>query len=392
VQEKIASRLRNNADSRIQIKSGQVDYIFPVGKGKMEIGSKITQTNSNNDLRLDTLSADQWTADPRRSNIFKYDETILAGYVSYSSSLSEKVNLQVGLRSENTKTNGNSVSENKVIAREYLKWLPNAQLGYQVNEDGLLSFGYSRRIQRPSFYYLNPFRWYVSPFMYTEGNPFLHATIINTANIAYSLKEISSSISYRKDGDIVSQIPYLDAVTNVTLYTRENTGDSDIFSWDLSVPVNPTKWWRMQNYLNVYYIKQDVPYVETVHKVRQVSFSLQGSNVFTLQKNLNFEVSYWYNGKSKGFIYDVGDSYQVNFAVQKSFLHNNLNVQFVLEDIFFSGNPRISANLENFKSRIYQTYDNRIIKLQLTYKYGKSTFRRNERRSSGADEEYRAKN
>ncbi|MCF0064401.1 TonB-dependent receptor [Dyadobacter chenwenxiniae] len=392
IQGQVATRLRSNGDTRIQIKAAQLDYTFPVGKGKVDIGSKIAHTYSHNDLKFDTLSAGQWILDKRRSNEFKYDETILAGYLSYSTSLGKKVNLQLGLRAENTKTNGNSVRDNEVIAREYLKMLPNLKLGYQINDDALLSFAYSRRIQRPSFYDLNPFRWYVNPYMYTEGNPFLRPTIINTANIAYSFKEISSTISYRKDVSIVSQIPYLDTLTNITLYTRQNLGNLENFSWDISYAVGPAKWWKMQHYLSVYYLKQNVLYEQTIHKIRQAAFSFQGNNVFTLPKSFTFEVSYEYNGKSKDLIYNIGSYYQVSFAVQKSFLSNNLNAQLVVNDIFFTGNPRISANLENFRSRIYQTYDNRSVKLQLTYKFGKSTFRRNEKRSSGADEENRARN
>jgi len=392
-ESQVVGRLRNDANSRIKIKSGQIDYIFPVAKGRIEIGSKIAQTYSYNNIRFDTLSqSGAWIGDPRRSNEFKYREDILAGYISYATSLGKKINIQVGLRAENTQTDGNSVSDNKAIEREYLKMLPNMNLGYQINEKSLLSLAYSRRIQRPSFYYLNPFRWYVSPFMYTEGNPFLLPTIINTANISYSYNDISTTLSYRKDTDIISQIPYLDASTNITLYTRENTGDSENYSWDISYPVNINKWWKMQNYLSVYYVKQNVPYVQTIHKVRQVSFSFQGSNVLSLSKDFTFEISYLYNGKSKGFIYDVGSFYQINFAIQKSFFHGNLNAQLVVDDIFFTGNPKISANLDVFKSRIYQTYDNRSAKLQVTYKFGKSVFRRNERRSSSADEENRARN
>lgn len=392
-ENQLTGRLRSIADSRIKIKSGQIDYTLPVAKGRIEVGSKIAQTYSYNNLKFDTLSqGGTWVGDARRSNEFKYHEDILAGYISYTTSLGDKFNIQAGLRAENTKTNGSSASDNKAIEREYLKMLPNAKLGYQINDNSLLSLAYSRRIQRPSFYYLNPFRWYVSPFMYTEGNPFLLPTIVNTANISYSLNDMNTSLNYRKDMDIVSQIPYLDPATNITLYTRENTGNSENFSWDITYPVSITKWWKMQNYLSVYYVKQDVPYVQTVHKVRQAAFSFEGSNVLSLAKDFTFELSYYYNGKSKVFIYDVGSSYQINFAIQKSFFHGNLNAQLVVDDIFFTGNPKVSSNLENFKSRIYQTYDNRSAKLQVTYKFGKSIFRRNERRSSGADEENRARN
>jgi len=386
-------RLRNLTESRIKIKSAQIDYLRKAGSGNVEIGIKAAQTNSYNNLLFDTLSKDNvWIGDIRRSTAFRYKENIFAGYISYAVLLGKKLNIQTGFRGENTRTNGNALNDNQTISREYFKILPNVKLGYQFNENVLLALSYSRRIERPSFYYLNPFLMYLSPYMYTEGNPFLYPTINNLAGLSFTFKDLGSNIGYRKDLDIVSQIPYLDPITNITLYTRENTGNRTNLSWDISYPVTVNRWWKLQHYFNLNYTKQDVPYLEAIHKVRQWAYSFNGSTIFIFKKSLSVELSYGYNSKSRGFIYDVGSTYQIDFALQKSILRNAVNIQLSLEDLFFTSNPKISSNVGNFKSEFYQTYDNRNLKIQLTYKFGKSVFQRREKRSSSADEENRAKN
>ncbi|MDV3662444.1 hypothetical protein CMU70_18590, partial [Elizabethkingia anophelis] len=46
-------------------------------------------------------------------------------------------------------------------------------MSYTLNENHVFNINYGRRIQRPSYNFLNPFRFVSNPFSYSEGNPFL---------------------------------------------------------------------------------------------------------------------------------------------------------------------------------------------------------------------------
>ncbi|MFP3599611.1 TonB-dependent receptor domain-containing protein, partial [Chryseobacterium sp. SIMBA_029] len=122
-------------------------------------------------IRYDTLSVNnQFIFDPARSNVFTYEEKIMAGYLAYRQKF-EKLQINAGLRVENTQSISDAM--NSVVSRNYLEWLPSFSGSYSFNKSNELSFSYSRKITRPVFSQLNPFRFYFSPLNYWIGNPYL---------------------------------------------------------------------------------------------------------------------------------------------------------------------------------------------------------------------------
>lgn len=391
--DKLSEHVRSDTKTRIQIKALQLDYTLKIGNGRADLGGKVAETSSRNNLSFDTLSSHgMWLTDLRRSNRFEYNEDVLSAYLSYFQGISTSLDVQGGIRMERTNANGYSFNNNTVFERKYLKVLPSLKAAYQFTKNSLMVFSYTRRIERPSFYYLNPFVMYLSPYMYTEGNPFLLPTTNNLASLSFSHNNLSSSFNYRREFDIVSQVPYLDSATKVTLYTRENTGSKTNVSWDVSYGSAVTKWLRVQNFLNLQYLNQKFQYIGTRKNVKQLSVSLNGNGVFTLGRNYTFELSYSYNSRSKSYIYDIGSAYQINCALRKTFFDKQLDMQISFNDLLFSANPKISSHMSDFDAKFYQTYDTRSARLQVVYKFGKSAYQRKEKKSSGADEENRAKN
>ena len=67
----------------------------------------------------------------------------------------------------------------------------------------MFNLSYSKRIQRPSFERLNPFRFYISPISYQEGNPFLQPQISDNLEVTHTYKGRLISkvfVSYVDDG------------------------------------------------------------------------------------------------------------------------------------------------------------------------------------------------
>ncbi|PKP14745.1 MAG: hypothetical protein CVU07_13295, partial [Bacteroidetes bacterium HGW-Bacteroidetes-23] len=54
-----------------------------------------------------------------------------------------------------------------------------------INEYKSLSFNYNKRINRPSYNNLNPFRFYSTPFNFAEGNPFLQPSFSDNFEISF---------------------------------------------------------------------------------------------------------------------------------------------------------------------------------------------------------------
>ncbi len=381
-------QLRNFTVSNIEILAGQLDYVHSFKKSKLEMGAKAGKTNTNNDLKYDTLVNNLWQPDLDKRNQFAYDEMILAQYISFQRPIGEKWQLQLGLRGENTHTKGISVSDGSVVERNYYKLLPSFNLAYTINKNSSIDLALSRRLERPTFQSLNPFRFYVSPYSFTEGNPFLLPVTVSMANLNYTFKKLFVSLSCVNYQNYVSQVPFVDA-NNVTGYRIVNFGNVTESNIGAGYNTSVFKWWNMQHYIAFLYLDQNVYYNGNQSAVKNLSFNLNGNQVFELPKGFVAELSYFYVSKCQYNLFTQQPMYGANCAFQKSFLKDQLNVKLSFEDLFYSRFGKTRADNGNLQITHYEKHDTRYVKLFLAYKFGKSIY--NPKKRPNTEEEDRIK-
>lgn len=374
------------------IRSLRVDYVYPLGKtGKLEAGAKLTRTNTDNELRYDTLAGDSFVRDPSRSNRFRYEEQILAGYGQFSQEWG-KTQLEAGLRVEDTRSTGNSLTLNNVVKRHYFRWLPSMKVQYKLGDKDVLSMSYSRKLSRPSFYELNPFTLYLDPYSFTEGNPFLLPTTYTTADLTYQHGDWTFSLNYRRTRDAIVQLPFQDDQTRILRYTRVNL-DGQQSAWaDVSATQTLTKGWKMQHYANIGY-GQTVSTYAPGQLINTGSWSayLNGTHNFTLPNGFSLELSYYYSSPQVSYIYRTKSSGTVSLGLQKTVLAGRGNLQLNVDDIFNTYREYFTSQYGNLDVSTLQKRNSRQATLRFTYQFGKSTFNRANRSSGSAEEEGRAR-
>ena len=155
------SQRRGKTPSFTKIYAGKIDYVHSFNeKNKLETGWKSSWVNADNNAKYDTLNMNQWLPDFSTTNHFIYDEKIHAAYSTYSLE-NGKWNLQGGLRYEYTDATGNQMTTKKTTNKKYGQFFPSFSANYNPNENNTLSFSYSRRIKRPDYDDLNPFRFFL---------------------------------------------------------------------------------------------------------------------------------------------------------------------------------------------------------------------------------------
>ena len=160
-------------------KRQKIDYIHPLKKGKIETGAKSSFVNTDNDMRFEHQVNNVWTLDPTRSNQFIYKENINAAYLNYSTSLNKKTQVQLGFRAEHTHSQGNSVTLNNVVDRNYVNLFPSVFVSRSLDTNNVLNVSYSRRIDRPNYRNLNTFQFFLDPYTFQQGNPNLRPQFTN---------------------------------------------------------------------------------------------------------------------------------------------------------------------------------------------------------------------
>ncbi|NCD70965.1 TonB-dependent receptor domain-containing protein [Mucilaginibacter agri] len=221
----------------------QVDYVLPVNKVfKVETGAKsiLRRISSEYDF-FNPDASGNYVFNPATSNTYDYDQDVYSGYGLLTATLKNGYTIQAGARVENTKIKGNSGNTNVGLSpfdNNYTNFIPSFVISKALTPTQSLKLSYSKRIQRPSLQYLNPFLNTSNPLNQTQGNPELSPEITQTAEMTYSTffktTVINASVYYRKTTDIIESY-----VSTVPFTTVDN--DGNVVTRDVS----------LTNYLNV---------------------------------------------------------------------------------------------------------------------------------------------
>jgi iron complex outermembrane receptor protein len=291
-----ANYQRSMPNSDISIYVAQIDYTKAFRKTyKMDAGLKSSFVRSDNGLLFENQDANGlWQKDAGRSNSFSYSETINAAYLDGSADLG-KLQVQAGLRAEQTVSEGISPTTGQDHANNYIQLFPTLLLSKTLSENHSLQASLFRRINRPAYDELNPFIFYVDQYLRRVGNPFLQPEISKGADLSYSYKsDIYASLGASRTTSGIAHVTHLVDSTGVTsqLSVNMNTIDNGYFS--LTWVGSAVKWWT--NSLNVT--------LNYNHYLANLSGqNLDRSNVvynfnltegFLLKKGLKLEVSGWY--------------------------------------------------------------------------------------------------
>ena len=171
----LSSAASNNSNQKIENFSSQMDLAYPIKNVNLSYGIKASFTKSMSDVLYYNTITGNPILDPNRSNTFQFEENVLAAYFSGNTKLNTKLTMQFGVRFEDTKTTGINAAINTENTNNYSKLFPSLYLSYEKNEKNHFGFAYGKRINRPNFRDLNPFRFYINDNSYSEGNPFFTA-------------------------------------------------------------------------------------------------------------------------------------------------------------------------------------------------------------------------
>lgn len=194
----------NNEGDNVEL-TGQIDFVEPFGKGaKFETGIKTVIRNIDSDSRFEP--------DLGRSNLFKYDQNVYAGYASVNFVVG-KLNFVTGLRYERTDIAGDGNESAQIFSNGYDNFLPNIAVSRAFKNFKTLKLSYSQRIERPSLFFINPFRNITDIGNVSQGNPTLDPELVHQIEMGYNTNVLGFSIFgtgyYRKSTALIEQITSL---------------------------------------------------------------------------------------------------------------------------------------------------------------------------------------
>lgn len=381
--------IRNSTPTQIDIKAFKIDYNVSLSKTvKLEAGLKSSWVKTDNDLQAEEFINNAWRNDIRRSNQFIYDENVNAAYTNVNKQF-KNTTVQVGLRLEQTNSTGNLITTNYVVKRSYLDLFPTFFVQQTLSKNNQIGFSYSRRIDRPSYDALNPFVYYLDQYTYNKGNPFLKPQYTNNFEVSYTLmQKYLLSLNYSRVSDVITQVLLPDEQQKALYQTNENLAKNVTYGANLNIPIKFTKWWDMNNNLNVFHLSFETPDLAgSALKTGKTSFQFKMQNSFTIVKGFTAELMGSYESPLDYGTLSIGNRYYVDMGISKSLLNKKASLKLAMSDVFNTNEQNITSAYPGLKYDLYQKNDTQLGRISFTYRFGKNEIKPARRRSIGTEAE-----
>jgi outer membrane receptor protein involved in Fe transport len=381
-------QLRSEVPIQVNIRAFKADYTHPLRSGlKFETGLKASLVSTDNNVRFDLFENGEWRVDSSKTNHFQYEENIAAAYLNAARQY-EKWGFQAGLRAEYTQSVGNSITLNKVVDRDYLEFFPSLALQYRLSDQHQFALNYSRRIDRPSYQDLNPFIYFLDPYSYVQGNPFLNPMFTHSVEASHTFKgAVNASLSYSRTEDFITQVTIQNDTTKTTVATQYNLDNFHNYGFTLSSPIPIAKWWTAQANLNLNYRSFQAEFLGARLDNRGFTANVYMSNRITLPKGLTAELSGWYQAPQVDGIFTGRSMYMADFGLSKTFLEKRATIRLNVSDVFNTGRWRGYTLYENMDLKVNSKWESRRVFVNFSYRFGNQNVKGPQRRNTGSEEE-----
>jgi hypothetical protein len=384
--------------ANIDIFSAKTDYEHPFKNSlKLSSGLKTSYTETDNVANYFYSSNGLTVPDYDKTNHFVYKENINAAYLNATKDY-KKWAIQLGLRLENTVSNGhqlgNAKKSDSTFKRSYTNLFPTVYLQYKLDTAQIHVFGlnYGRRIDRPYYQDLNPFISPIDKFTYYTGNPFLKPSFTDNIELSHTYRsKFTVSLSYSKTRDDSNETI---EIVNGIYYSRPgNIGKTTVKTFSFNGAFDLAKWLNYNYYGRIANVHSVSDFYTGLLDTEGTYFFVRSAFQFKFPKDWMLQLDGGYQSRIRSAQFDLGGRGRVNLAGSKK-LSPSTTLRLVFNDMFYTfKNTGVINNLNQTKADWVNLSDTRNVVFSLSYRFGKAiSGQRNHDANGASDEQNRVKN
>lgn len=356
--------------------------------GKLQAGFKWNTIQTNNQLTAYLWANNRMEADTGRTNTFRYKETVAAAYASFNRKI-KKWEYQLGLRAEHSILKGTSTDlKNRQLRypdTAYLALFPTAYLRYTPDEKNSFGLSFGKRINRPTYQDLNPFEYIYDNYSREKGNPWLLPEFSYNTELSYSYRgALTASMGYSFTRHSFQGISTQRG--EITEATNMNIGNEKRLYLNLGLGMPFAKWWESYTSLGPHYRVYRGELPEGKLETNAWGMNWYTSHTFTLPKKWKAQLSSWGNIATREAMARTAWLGSVNAGISKSLFNDRFNLRVSVTDLFNTQRWKQEVNFGQVNYNYLRKWESRNIRVQLTWKFGKNSFKARER-ETGAQEE-----
>lgn len=351
--------------------SFQTDFTQPIDSTKtLEVGARATFRNVNSDFRFDLFDFEEgaYFVLPERTNIFSYNQNVMAAYSVFSWNTKTKFGLKAGMRYEMTDIVGNFQAVDRPIEQNYDNWIPSITVSKNWSKIGQFRLSYSQRIQRPFISYLNPYVNYADNKNISFGNPDLLPELTRNYEFGFSrfFKNVSfnATLYHRNTTGVITTIRRVDE-EGVSSSTYENFATNNTYGMSFFTSFQFLKKGRFSSNFNVFYLNLN-------NENEGIMYNGNLNISYRFEKGWSVQSFSIINSPRVELQGINGTWYYYNLGVRKEILKKKGGLTLGLDNPFANAMIiRSQFEAESFRSRNTTFQFNRGIRISFNYSFGK---------------------
>jgi outer membrane receptor protein involved in Fe transport len=358
-------------ENQVRLKA---DYTLPFDKErKFEAGYDGRFDRSRTDSKFCEFVPDSagYVFRPEYSHTTEYERDIHALYALYAGGWG-KLGYQAGIRTEYVDRLVRLEGEGESYSTDRWDFFPTLHLSYRYSEGNQLMASYTRRIDRPRSWYLEPFLTWSDAYNVRQGNPSLKPEYIDSYEMGYQkdfgANMVSVETYYRVTHNRTERVEsvYQD---NVLLHSVDNVGKDYTFGSDVMVNLTPVKLWNLSLMGNLYdYRVKGVLYDEPFSE-ESFTWRIRANNTFKVTGSMRIQVTSFYNSRRVSAQGDRKGFYSTNLGVRQDFMKRTLSLSLQVRDVFRNGRYRFTSEGPGFYNRNEFRRRSPSVWLTLTYNF-----------------------
>lgn len=368
----------------------KADYVLPIGQsGQFEAGYLGTFKTRTTAFQLFNQVDGSWINNEKLTNTLEYKEKINALYLQYGDKITRNLSFLAGLRWEDSNIDVNQLITQDFNNKKYNDFFPSVFLNYEFDDASNFTLSYSRRINRPRGFFLNPFSNYTSDINFFQGNPDLNPSKTHAFDFGYLKKwtgfTANASVYYNKTDDSFQFVRFISGAspdgTPIIVSSPINLATEYRYGLDVTLNYTPFKWWRLNGNFNFYKseTRGDYTFTDLDGNKQTENFDNNSyawftrlSSKITLPYKIDWQMNGMYRaprttaqGKMKGNL-------SANLSLSKDILKDKATITFNVNDLFNSRKRVSETDLPQSYSYSEMQWRGRQVNLSFTYRFNQS--------------------
>ncbi|PWI29658.1 TonB-dependent receptor [Flavobacteriaceae bacterium LYZ1037] len=381
----------------------QADYVLPIGeKSQFELGYRGNFNDQDTDYTVEFLNetTNEFELSTGLSNFLNYREYVNAAYSQFGSKVGNKFSYLLGLRLESTRITIDQPTSGDYSKNDYTGLFPTVNLSYELSENENVTLGYSRRIQRPRSWFINPFPSRSSVTSIFRGNPELAPSYSGLFDLGYYKKfgkvSLNTSAYYQHATDVFSFISFDTGETvdvngqtfSVIERTPINLAEEDRYGFEFTVTYNPIRKWNINANFNIF--KQSITGTDPNGLSLDndnTSWYARLNNKYTLPGKIEWQTSLNYRGPSEDAQNKREGVFSANMAFSRDIFNENASVALNVSDLLNSRKRIMDTTTPTYTGTSEFQWRERSINLSFTYRFNQQK-KRQQRGGYGDDMDF----